>query len=131
MLKRTLSDLANEARLRGVEEIDVDGLIEAMRQDPDVVVLDIREPDERAKGAIPGSVAIPRGVLERDIEKIVFQGQGTQVDLERTVICYCGGGSRSALAAWSLMEMGFVRVRSLAGGFKAWAQEGKPVSREP
>ena len=123
-LRKNLSDLANEARQR-VHEIDVDELAEA---DEQTLVIDVREPDERARGFIPNSVSIPRGVLERDIEKIAFNGRVTDEDLKRPIVCFCGGGSRSLLAARSLQEMGFADVTSLAGGFGSWGKSGKPVS---
>ena len=47
-------------------------------------------------------------------------------DLKTPIICYCGGGSRSALVAESLQKMGYENVRSLAGGFRAWKEAGLP-----
>lgn len=128
-LKKTLSDLANEARAK-VHEIDVDELAE---DDKNAMIIDVREPDERARGFIPGSIFIPRGVLERDIEKAAFAGRMRDQDLEREIVCYCGGGARSLLAARTLQEMGFTNVASLRGGFGAWGQAGKPVDiqRQP
>jgi len=45
-----------------------------------------------------------------------------------TIICHCGGGGRSALAAESLQKMGYKNVRSMAGGFKAWKAAGLPAT---
>lgn len=122
-LKKTLGDLAAEAKAR-VHEIDVDELADEYQ---DALVIDVREPDERARGFIPGSAHIPRGVLERDIEKIGFGGNVSNEDLSRPIVCYCGGGARSALAARSLQEMGFSEVLSLRGGFGAWGKTGRAV----
>ena len=122
-LKKTLADLANEARVK-VHEIDVDELAEDYR---DALVIDVREPDERARGYIPGSIHVPRGVIERDIEKAAFGGRVGEQDLARSIVCYCGGGSRSLLAARTLQEMGFTDVASLRGGFGAWGKAGKAV----
>jgi rhodanese-related sulfurtransferase len=44
------------------------------------------------------------------------------------IICHCGGGGRSALAAESLQKMGYKNVRSMAGGFKAWKAAGLPTA---
>ena len=95
------------------------------------IVIDVREPDERARGFIPNSIHIPRGVLERDIEKIAFGGHASDADLKRPMVCYCGGGSRSLLAAKTLQEMGFADAVSLMGGFGAWGKSGKPVAIDP
>jgi rhodanese-related sulfurtransferase len=127
-LKKTLADLANEARAK-VHEIDVDELAE----DEDgagnnLIIIDVREPDERARGYIPNSIHIPRGVLERDIEKTAFGRPVTDADLTRPIVCYCGGGARSLLAAQTLQQMGFTDAASLAGGFGAWGKSGQPVA---
>lgn len=122
-LKKSLADLASEARAK-VHEIDVDELAE---ETAEALVIDVREPDERARGYIPNSITIPRGVLERDIEKVAFNGHASDADLDRPIVCYCGGGSRSLLAARSLQEMGFTNT-SLAGGFGAWGRSGQPVA---
>ena|SRR5436189_1560482 len=123
-LKKSLADLASEARAK-VHEIDIDELAGEMTE---ALVIDVREPDERARGYIPNSISIPRGVLERDIEKIAFNGHAIDADLAKPIVCYCGGGSRSLLAARSLQEMGFTNVASLAGGFGAWGRSGQPVA---
>ena len=66
-----------------------------------------------AEGAIAGSVALPRGQLEYKIDSIT-------TEKAEPIVCYCGGGGRSALAAQSLKKMGFKNVMSLAGGYKGW-----------
>lgn len=130
-LKQTLKDLAQDA-LKRVPELDADELAAMMeaREHPRPIVIDTREPDERARGYVPGSVHIPRGVLERDIEAAAFGHAAGDEDLARPIVCYCGGGSRSALAADSLLKMGFTNVYSLEGGFKAWGESGKAVGHD-
>lgn len=82
-------------------------------------VVDVREREDSNKSMIPGAVAIPRGVLELNIDQVT-------TDKEKPIILYCGGGSRSALAAFMLQKMGFRNVYSLAGGYKRWKEfEGK------
>ena len=129
-LKMTLADLAGDARRNGVTEVDVDELIEAQSRGVDALIIDVREPDERARGYIPGSIHIPRGVLERDIEKKAFNGKVAEAELDRPMVCYCGGGHRSLLAVEALIRMGFTRATSLEGGFHAWGQSGQPVGHD-
>lgn len=85
----------------------------------EVLVLDVREPDEHAQGAIPGARFLSRGILERDVEGVV-------PDKSTALVLYCAGGNRSALAAASLAAMGYADVSSLRGGFDSWKQEGMP-----
>jgi molybdopterin/thiamine biosynthesis adenylyltransferase/rhodanese-related sulfurtransferase len=84
-----------------------------------VTVIDVRESDEYDQGAIPGAVFLPRGLIERDIA-IVVQ------DRDTPLVLYCSGGSRSALAAAALLEMGYGDVTSMEGGFDAWKMAGLP-----
>lgn len=97
-----------------IEPIDLEA-----RLGSDVVLIDIREPDEFEQGAIPGAKLIPRGLLESSIPNAV-------PDPDTEVVLYCAGGARSALAAQTLQEMGYRRVHSLAGGFGRWKTEGHP-----
>jgi molybdopterin/thiamine biosynthesis adenylyltransferase/rhodanese-related sulfurtransferase len=85
----------------------------------DVVVLDVREPDEYAEGALPGALHIPRGHLEAQVE-------GRITDKNAPVVVYCAGGVRSAFAARTLGELGYSNVLSMAGGFGKWKDEGRP-----
>jgi rhodanese-related sulfurtransferase len=84
------------------------------------MLIDVREDDEFAGGHAAGAIHLSRGVLELRIEQTV-------PDLATPILCYCGGGGRSALAADSLQKMGYTNVASVAGGFKAWTQAGLPV----
>lgn len=83
-------------------------------------IIDVREESEWAKGHVPGAVHVGRGVLERDIEAQV-------PDAAAELVLYCGGGSRSALAADTLQRMGYTNVWSLQGGFKSWKEAGLPT----
>lgn len=83
-----------------------------------VTVLDVREPDEYAEGALIGALHIPRGHLEAQIE-------GRILDKATPVIVYCAGGVRSAFAAKTLGELGYTDVVSMAGGYGKWKDEGR------
>ena len=81
------------------------------------VIIDVREKDEWDEEHIPDAIHMSRGTIELGIEEKV-------PDTNTMVICHCGGGGRSALAAESLQRMGYKNVRSMAGGFKAWKGAG-------
>src|SRR5437588_464773 len=80
--------------------------------------LDVREADEFDQGTIPGSVFIPRGNLETQVE-------GKISDKGTPVVIYCAGGARSAFAAKTLAELGYTDVVSMSGGFNQWKNEGR------
>jgi rhodanese-related sulfurtransferase len=133
-MKKTLTDLADAIRPT-VDELDTDQLFDMHQNDrtadrPEAgkaILIDVREPDERNAGYIPNSAFLPRGILERDIEQKLFDGNATEQDLDRHIICYCRGGHRSIMTAHNLKQMGFTKVSSLAGGYRAWKESGKPV----
>ena len=83
-----------------------------------VVVLDVREPDEYEQGALPNVVHIARGHLEAQIETKI-------VDKSVEVIVYCAGGVRSAFAAKTLQDLGYTNVLSMAGGYGKRKDEGR------
>jgi sulfur-carrier protein adenylyltransferase/sulfurtransferase len=85
-------------------------------------LVDVREKDEWTEGFIPGARWIPRGFLELRIEEQVPEKSSE-------LILYCAGGTRSALAARALNELGYSNVSSLAGGFSAWKRAGLPFER--
>ena len=109
--------LVNDAK-KEIKEIDSGQLRNMQQSGEKFTVIDVREPDEVAQGAIAGSVALPRGQLEHKIDSIT-------TDKSARIVCYCGGGGRSALAAQSLKRMGFKDVLSLAGGYKRWTEDSK------
>ena len=80
-------------------------------------LIDVREGDEWTEGYIPGATWIPRGKLELRIEDVV-------PERDEELVLYCAGGNRSALAAKSLKDLGYTKVKSLAGGIKAWKDKG-------
>src|SRR5438876_628129 len=113
---KTKTELLKDARSR-VPEVQP---LELSRQSPKPVILDVREKQETDAGMLPGAKHVPRGYLELRIEETV-------PDRGADVVLYCAGGTRSLLAAKTLAEMGYTRVRSMAGGFSAWKDSGFPV----
>lgn len=93
-------------------------------QSKGVHLVDVREQSEWNEGHAPGAIFLSKGIIERDIEKRI-------PNLSDEVICYCGGGYRSALVADHLQKMGYTQVKSVRGGFKAWRDQNFPVSQSP
>jgi rhodanese-related sulfurtransferase len=106
--------LVDEAKSQ-ISEIGPDELRHMQQSGEDFTLIDVRERDEQQKGTIPGAVSMPRGILEVNIDQIT-------TDKDRKLVLYCGGGSRSALAALNLKKMGFNKVISLSGGYRGWRQ---------
>ncbi|MFN8571591.1 MAG: rhodanese-like domain-containing protein [Gemmatimonadaceae bacterium] len=117
MPHRTYADLVNDAK-RTIAEVTPQETMQ-LRRDPNTVIVDCREPNEFNLGAIPGAYLIPRGLIEQNIE-----GAATR---EKKVIIYCASGNRSALAAVTLREMGYVDVASMSTGFRGWVEAGGEV----
>lgn len=110
--------LVADAKTR-IKEITPD---EAQRALGDgAMLIDVREDEDWRGGHAEGAVHLSKGVIELDIEE-------QAPDLNTPIICYCGGGSRSALAADNLQKMGYTNVRSLAGGLRAWKDAGLPIA---
>jgi molybdopterin/thiamine biosynthesis adenylyltransferase/rhodanese-related sulfurtransferase len=116
----TFRQLLEQARAM-VPEILPEALAARLRTDDAPVLLDVREPDETAEGHLPGAVLLPRGNLELAVERMVGR--------EREVVVYCASGVRSLLAGRTLLDLGYTRVSSLAGGFGRWSDLGLPRVR--
>ena len=112
-------DLLNQTKTE-INEVDT-AEAEALR-DSGVTLLDVREADEFEQGAVPGSVFIPRGHLESQVESRI-------TDKDAPLIVMCAGGVRSAFAAKTLAELGYTGVVSMAGGFNRWKDEGRDWKR--
>src|SRR3954467_1453494 len=115
----TFRDLLSRTKAE-IREVDT-AAAEAAAAQPDIVVLDVREPDEYDQGALPGALHIPRGHLESNIESRVL-------DKNAPIVIYCAAGNRSAFAAETLAELGYSDVVSVAGGFNKWKNEGRDWS---
>jgi rhodanese-related sulfurtransferase len=118
MLKRGFKAMLAEANAV-IETVSVADLAYHL-EDKEAVLVDVRETVERElEGTIPGSVHAPRGLLEfkADPESPVYLDA---LRPDRPIILFCGTGGRSALAAKTLLDMGYEDVSSLAGGYEAW-----------
>lgn len=94
-----------------------------LAQSGGAVLIDVREESEWREGHAAGAQHLSRGMLEVEIEERV-------PNLEQAIICYCGAGGRSALAAASLQTMGYTNVKSMAGGVRAWKEASLPMASD-
>ena len=123
-LKTTAAQMVAEARAR-IEEVETPDLI-AMLDDPNVVVVDIRDVRERQRsGFIPGSFHAPRGMIEFwvDPDSPYFKDVFGQ---DKKFVFHCASGWRSALTVATLQDMGF-EAAHLREGFSTWKDHGGPV----
>ena len=124
---KSLADFVNEA-LTQVQEVTPSFVAE--RAGPGGFrIIDVREQDEFDAGHIPGAELFPRGFLEVRAELVHPKRDPSLADRNQKIICYCGGGHRSALAAKALLDMGFEDVRSMSGGWSGWTSEDHPIEK--
>lgn len=114
-------DIVADAKSR-IREMTVDELRQRRAAGTNFILVDVREESEWAAAHAAGAVHIGKGVIERDIEAKV-----PNPDAE--LVLYCGGGFRSALAADTLQKMGYSKVWSLAGGWRAYQEAALPVEK--
>ena len=89
--------------------LSADALAQLLADDPDVVLIDIRQPDEWASGVIPGARLVPLAQLST-----------LRIEPGRRVVAYCASGGRSVAAVAALRDAGYAQVTDLAGGVEAW-----------
>ena len=122
---KSATEMVADAKGR-IENLTADQVASELNEE-DVVLIDIREDDERSQaGAIPNSVAAPRGMLEFWADPTSAYHREEFDPAQRTIL-YCASGGRSALAADTLQKMGYGNVAHLDGGIKAWKEGGHPV----
>jgi len=113
-------ELVADAKKKITEIFPIDAA--SKTKSSDAVIVDVREKDEWDDEHIPDAVHMSRGMVELEVEDKF-------PDRNMTIICHCGGGGRSALAAESLQRMGYKNVRSMAGGCKAWKATALPTTK--
>ena len=111
--------LVDAARGR-IAETTVDAVHERRERGESFVLVDVREDSEWDASRIPGAIHLGKGVIERDAEEAL-------PDLGASIVLYCGGGYRSALAADALTRMGYANVQSMDGGIRGWREAGYDV----
>jgi rhodanese-related sulfurtransferase len=116
-MAKTGADLVNEAKQRITEITPREAKV--LHDRGDVLFVDVREPNEYNLGRVAGAMPLPRGTIENKAESALPR--------DRPLILYCGGGSRSALAADTLQQMGWTDVRSMSGGYRGWVESGGEI----
>ncbi len=114
--------IVNDAKSR-IKEWNVHETKKRLDAGEKMVLVDVREESEWARGHVAGAVYLGKGIIERDIEQRI-------PDASATIVLYCGGGFRSALAADNLQKMGYKNVISMDGGWKGWVEAGYPTARD-
>ncbi|MDQ3384627.1 MAG: rhodanese-like domain-containing protein [Actinomycetota bacterium] len=124
---KSASELVGAAKAK-VQELTPEQVAAELERG-DAVLVDLREgPELEASGRIPGSVHVPRGMLEFRADPTSSYHEEA-LDPGRRVILHCASGGRSALAAATLQEMGYTDVAHLDGGITRWAEEGRPTEQ--
>ena len=114
--------IVNDAKKR-VKEADFRDIKKRLDAGEKMILVDTREDNEWAKGHIPGAVHLGKGVIERDVETTI-------PDKNATLVLYCGGGFRSALAGDNLQKMGYRNVISMDGGWRGWTEANFPIAKD-
>jgi rhodanese-related sulfurtransferase len=109
--------LVDDARSR-IREVTIRDVERMQAAGEPVGIIDVREEEEWRSGHLPGARHLCKGILERK----------EVPDRDAHLVLYCGGGFRSALAADNLQKMGYTRVESMDGGWRAWTAAGLPVA---
>src|SRR5580693_3243732 len=119
----TYTDLMADVRKR-TKQVSLEDLKRRIDAGEKLTLVDVREKDEWRAGYIPGAVSVPRGFLE-------IQAEQKLPDKNATIVAYCAGGTRSALAAATLQELGYTRVETASPGFVRWKDLGWPMETPP
>ncbi|SEQ94314.1 Rhodanese-related sulfurtransferase [Nitrosomonas sp. Nm51] len=109
-----------ESAKQRIQECTVADVRSRQKKNEPFHFIDVREDHEYQSDHAAGARHLGKGVIERDIETLI-------PDRQASIILYCGGGYRSALAADALQRMGYTRVLSMAGGVQAWREAGYPL----
>jgi len=119
----TYTDLISDVRKR-TRQVSLEDLKRRLESGEKITLLDVREKDEWRGGYIPGAISLPRGFLE-------IQAEQKLPDKNARIVAYCAGGTRSALAAATLQELGYAHVETANPGFVRWKDLGYPVETPP
>ncbi|WP_295542632.1 rhodanese-like domain-containing protein [uncultured Thiohalocapsa sp.] len=114
--------------LTDVREIMPWDLEERLAENPDLLVVDVREPDEFAAMHIDGSINVPRGILESACEWDYEETVPALVRArDREIVVVCRSGYRSVLATNAMQVLGYRKVASLKTGLRGWKDYEQPL----
>ena len=119
----TYADLISDIRKR-TKQVSLEDLKARIESKEPLTLVDVREKDEWRAGYIPGAISLPRGFLE-------IQAEQRLPDKNARIVTYCAGGTRSALAAATLAELGYANVETANPGFVRWKDLGYAVETPP
>ena len=118
MIIKSSQTLVSEA-LKEVKTISPDEALKLYKENK-CNLIDIRDIRELEKtGRVENSLHIPRGMLEFWLDPLSVYFKDGKLDMNKEMTLFCAGGLRSALAAKSLIDMGFKKVSHIDGGFGA------------
>lgn len=102
-----------------MSDIDAEELNEKIYEGESIIIIDVRNPSELARGKIPGSINIPLDNFENEVEEKIK-------NKDETICVYCLSGSRSAIACEILEGLGYKTVFNLTSGMLAWRNKNYP-----
>lgn len=127
-MTKKYDDLVNDALVRVRELLPWD-LLRKMDAGEKLLLVDVREPTEFSRLHIPGSINVPRGILEQSCE---WNYEETQPQLaasrDQPIVVICRSGKRSVLAADVMQKLGFINVVSLRTGVRGWCDYEQSVT---
>lgn len=116
-----LEELGNNLP-RGYGLIDVDTLNAMLTAGQELLLVDVRQPEEYAEGHVPGAFNIPIRELSQHLDLLP--------NLNASIVIICKGGGRAMLAGTTLQILGYTGINVLKGGFDAWAGEELPAEMD-
>ena len=102
-------------------QITADEVYKAMNEKADIILLDVRTPEEYSKGKIERSINVPVDSIVNEITTII-------PDKNKTIYAYCLSGSRSNVAVDILIQLGYTHVYSMTNGLLMWGSKKYPLS---
>jgi rhodanese-related sulfurtransferase len=129
MGRTSVDELLADARRR-LERLEPERALAAL--DRGAMLVDLRSADERRRhGVVPGSLHVPRSVLEWRFDPDSPHRNPAAPGLDAELVLFCAEGYSSSLAAASLRRLGFARATDLVGGYSAWTAAGLPTRPRP
>src|SRR5687768_7452919 len=116
----TFRDILSSTK-KEIREVSIEDVKRMLDDKLPVKLVDVREGEEYGAGRLPGALSVPRGFLELRIED--------KAKRDEPLVLYCAGGTRSALAAKTLKDMGYTNVASMAGGYSRWHDASYPTEK--